>query len=338
MQLRHERQSVTGLTVNMKANVGQKYYKGIRYCAHSMMTTGHAFAKPALSIKRTTLNSNQILGMLQHVHDIKGRALKSHALRDYRGDNKPPHHLRLMADYYHYHRIHISKRPLLVCEGKTDYIYIKESIFQKRTDPRVGALLIDHSKYPKTAKSGSAAHCLIDFVRHTNAANNFMDLAGGGSNLIKFCKHHLDRAKKYHANPNSQPVIVVVDNDPQSAAMWSFIKTETRSAENIDGSAPYYKLWNNLYIVPIPKLGAGDYYIEKLLPEKWLQKDLDGRKLKLVQKKGEKLKPDEYGKGELATKVIIPNSSNIDFSNFLPLLHSMCDIIEGKPASAPIKA
>lgn len=149
---------------------------------------------------------------------------------------------------------------------------------------------------------------------------------------MKFCARHIERTEKYHPIADQPPVIVIVDNDAQSAGMWSFIKKVTNSTAKVDGSKPYYKLTDSLYVVPIPKPAgsSADIYIEMLFPEKWRKHELDGRKPKLVQKKNEKLKPDEYGKGEFANKVIRANRDSVDCSAFTPLLHTMCDIIEGK--------
>ena len=116
--------------------------------------------------------------------------------------------------------------------------------------------------------------------------------------------------------------------------MWSFIKGETNSSTKIDGSKPYYRVSKSLYVVPIPKPKglSGDVYIEMLFPEKWRKYKLDERKPKLVQKKGEKLKANEYGTGEFASKVIRANRGSVDCSGFAPLLQTLCDIADGTAA------
>ena len=110
--------------------------------------------------------------------------------------------------------------------------------------------------------------------------------------------------------------------------MWSFIKEKTKSTIKIDGSAPFYYVGGNLYVVPIPSGGKPEFYIEKLFPKNWLSEKIGARKLKVKQKKDEKLKEDEYGKTEFAEHVIRANRGKVDCSAFLPLLHTICDIIE----------
>ncbi|MBY3225979.1 retron Ec67 family RNA-directed DNA polymerase/endonuclease [Rhizobium laguerreae] len=326
MQFGNQRQSTTGLTVNRKVNVGRYYYKGVRFCAHAMMTTGKAEAPAILKLPEEELSSHQIWGMLCHVHDIRGRQSDHAAIRSFTKSHPAPHYLRLMRDFFHYHRIHTNPKPLVICEGKTDYIYLKEAIRWNIADPKV-AKLLNISPLTKTSKGD---HWHVDFVRHTDMAGDLLDLAGGGGDLPKFAAYHLDRFEKLPKAEATKPVIIIVDNDNQSAGMWSYIKEATGSKGAIDGSQPYYHVGKNLYVVPIPSAGKKDFYIEKLFPPKWMKEKLGTKSFKIIQKKGEKLGPHEYGKGEFATKVIRANRGKVDCSNFLPLLQTLSDITDIK--------
>lgn len=332
MQHRTHWQSVTNLTVNEGVNIKKHYYKGARFCAHAMMTTGKAHASDKLNLQHDELTSNQIWGKLRHICDIKDRSRAVHPIRQYSNANPAPHYLRLSGDFFHYHRIYTSPKPLVVCEGKTDYTYLKEAILWHKAEARVAANLIDISKFPTKGKKAKGDHWGVDFVKHSTSADRFLDLSGGGGNLVKFCSRHLERTKRYHAHAEQKPVIVIVDNDKQSEGMWTFIKRETNSTATIDGSSPYYKVADSLYVVPIPKPAGSpkDFYIEMLFPENWRKHELGGRKPKLVQKKNEKLKPNEYGKSDFASKVVRANRGKVDCSAFGPLLQTVCDIIEGK--------
>ncbi len=326
MQNSNQRQATTSLTVNQKVNVGSYYYKGVRLFANTMMAQGAAVTSKKAIEPGKPLSANQILGMLAHVHDIKGRQLEQKALRHYGRFNPAPHYLRLMGNFYHYQRIHINPRPIIICEGRTDYIYLKEAIRWNVSDPRVASSLVDPLKL--AALSGKGDHWLVDFLKHTESADNLLGLSGGGGDLKNFVNIHLERIEKFHANPLQQPVIIIVDNDDQSKEMWSTIKKASGSSATIDGSKPFYHVAKNLYVVPIPSGGKSDFYIEKLFPKKWLNEDLDGRKFKVKQKKSVKLTAAEYGKGEFAEKVIRANRGGVDCSSFLPLLHSICDILD----------
>ena len=328
MQHFNQRQATTSLTVNKKVNVRTFYYKGVRLVAHAMMTHGKAEASKSSIEPGKPLSANQILGMLAHVHDIKGRDLERKALRHYGGLNPAPHYLRLMGNFYHYQRIHINPSSIIICEGKTDYIYLKEAIRWNIADPRVASKLVDPVRL--LAPKGKGDHWLVDFLNHTKTAGNLLDLDGGGGDLVKFAKIHLERIKKFHDNPLQAPVIIIVDNDSQSEGMWSFIKKATKSKVKIDGTNPFYHVAANLFVVPIPSGGKPDFYIEKLFDARWLKKTIGGRTFKIKQKKKEKLKDTEYGKMEFAEKVIRANRGKVDCSAFLPMLNTICDIIDKK--------
>ncbi len=327
MQQSYQRQATTGLTVNDKVNVGVYYYKGVRFCAHAMMTKGKAAADNKLAVApKGELSKHQLWGMMCHVNDIKGRELPHKALRAFK-TLPVPSYLKLMRDYYHYYRIHTAEKPLVICEGKTDYIYLKEAIRWSVVDPRVSKNLVNGPLIPNFS-SDKGDHWKVDFVNHSEMAGNLLDLAGGGGDLPKFVTYHLERVKKLFTEKPPMRVIIVVDNDSQSAGMWTKIKELTGAAKPIDGSAPYYHVGENLFVVPIPSSGNKDFYIEKLIPDVWHKTKLDGKTLKLVQKKDEKLQPTEYGKMDFATKVIRANRGKVDLGSFLPLLHTICDIIE----------
>jgi len=327
MQQSYQRQATTGLTVNDKVNIGTYYYKGVRFCAHAMMTKGKAVADNKLSVAPNgKLSKYELWGMLCHINDIKGRELPHKALRAFKS-SPIPSYLKLMKDFYHYYRIHTAEKPLIVCEGKTDYIYLKEAIRWNVSDARVAKNLINGPALINFT-SDKGDHWGVDFVNHSNMAGNLLDLAGGGGDLPKFATYHVERVKKLFAEKPPMPVIIIVDNDKQSEGMWTAIKSLTGSPNPIDGSAPYYHVGENLYVVPIPSGGTKDFYIEKLIPSPWLKFKLNGKTLKLNQKKDEKLKPTEYGKMDFANKVIRANRGNVNLTSFLPLLHTICDIIE----------
>lgn len=325
MQQAHQRQATTSLTVNEKVNIGSYYYKGARWCAHAMMTTGKAKAPSASLLSGMSLTPNQILGMLSHVHNIKKHELEYASIRGYTKHNKTaPHYLRLLGDFYHYGRLHINPRPVIICEGKTDYIYLKEAIRWNVSDPRISQMLIDPQKINSTNKSDN--HWRVDFLKPTDYTEALLSFVGGVGDLIGFAEWHLSRTKKFHAHPSKCPVIIVVDNDDEGTKMWSYIKKTTKYSGTIDGAEPYYHVGANLYVVPIPSAGKDDFFIEKLFPKQWLDMKIDEKKFGMKKKLG----ADEYSKTDFAEKVIRANRGKVDLSSFLPLLNTVCDIIEGK--------
>lgn len=221
MQILNQRQAVTGLTVNKKVNVPSKYFRAVRWCAHSMKTSGRASQLSIMKPNVNDLSVNRIWGMISHVLYVKSREVALHSGRLPQPHSTHPHYHKIAADYYHYLRVHRKIKPLLVCEGKTDYIYLKEAIRYNISDGRVSSILADPKKLPLPTSVGGEWG--IDFLRHTKMAERLLGLGGGGGGLKNFVKPHLSRMERYHAIVPMLPTILVVDNDAQSAGMWAII-------------------------------------------------------------------------------------------------------------------
>jgi RNA-directed DNA polymerase len=69
-QLRGSRQTVTGLTVNAKVNVPQRYHKVARAMTHSFLTTGTY----KLDGKNDT-SAQRLEGILNHIYHIRERQI-----------------------------------------------------------------------------------------------------------------------------------------------------------------------------------------------------------------------------------------------------------------------
>jgi RNA-directed DNA polymerase len=70
MQFRGSRQTVTGLTVNTKVNVPQRYYKAVRAMTHAFVSTG------TYNLYGTNDSSSRRLeGMLNHIYYLRKRQI-----------------------------------------------------------------------------------------------------------------------------------------------------------------------------------------------------------------------------------------------------------------------
>jgi hypothetical protein len=86
----------------------------------------------------------------------------------------------------------------------------------------------------------------------------------------------------------------------------------------VDSAENFYFITENLYLIKTPETN-GQSCIEDLFPPEWKNKQLKGKKFN----PNSKIDPtSEYGKEVFANSVIRPNTSNIDFSGFDPLLES----------------
>ena len=88
----------------------------------------------------------------------------------------------------------------------------------------------------------------------------------------------------------------------------------------VDGSAPFYWVYGNLYVVPLPKV-AGPIAIAQLFGKEVLDTQLDGRTLDLSNKETDGTK--FYSKHEFSIHVVQKNQKSIKFDGFKPLLDNI---------------
>jgi RNA-directed DNA polymerase len=98
------------------------------------------------------------------------------------------------------------------------------------------------------------------------------------------------------------------------------LSTEAKKV-TADGSEPYYFVYENLYVVPVPKISGAYTAMEQLFKPEVLDTKLNGRKLDLSNKESDASK--FYSKNEFSIEVIQKNQSSIDFSGFKPLLNAL---------------
>jgi len=192
--------------------------------------------------------------------------------------------------------------------GKTDSIYIKAA-FKSLA-----------KKFPNVVDLGRRDPVLLDFFGFSKRAERFQDLTGGGDQLNTLVRDYRKRTAKFKTTPQF-PVLMVVDNDSGATNLFAHLSRILNT--KIDGSAPFYHVFGNLYVVPIPKSGKATAAIEDLFEVAVLNEKIDGRSFDRTAKEKDGTK--WYGKYELATKVVRPKSGSIKFDDFEPLLNAIVD-------------
>lgn len=92
------------------------------------------------------------------------------------------------------------QKPTILCEGKTDYIYLKYALRSLR-------LSNAHDKLPEIA-----------FFKYTETSTGkFLGLEGGTGDLLKFIKGYETSVKNFKRPEH--PVILVLDNDDGAKAI-----------------------------------------------------------------------------------------------------------------------
>jgi len=297
MQRRNSRQDATGLIVNKKVNVRNEYYKTARAKCDHLFSHGFCYSDK----DKQPIPDESLEGMMSFIYHI--RRLKVVSWQD---EQKSFYHLyRRFLDYRAFHGL---VRPRIICEGKTDNIYLRS------------AMKAPSSRFPEfldpTAKEGLT----VDFFNYTDASAIFQDLSGGTGELNKLIGNYRARLSSFETTAH-QPVIMVVDNDKGSTGLFHHLSSILKKP--IGGTDAYYHVFENLYVVPVPKTGA-EAAIEDLFKPALLKKTIDGRAFDRTAKS--KASSGGYSKFDFATRIVKPERSTIDFSGFEPLLKAFLDV------------
>ena len=125
MQYMRSRQDVTGLVVNEKVNVRREYLKLARAQCKELITNGKAYEtfKSDGEISNKSISVDKLRGILSHIFWVKGHE-QSHSRIGYDEKFFPTHYktYRRFLDYISFGG---NINPTIICEGKTDNIYLK---------------------------------------------------------------------------------------------------------------------------------------------------------------------------------------------------------------------
>jgi RNA-directed DNA polymerase len=323
MQVRASRQLVTGLTVNLKVNIRQDYYRTARSMCNALFQTGsyhqrvpasagvEGGAGAAASTFEMIQKLDPLEGVLSHIYHIKSLA----DLRD-KADKKAkptPSH-KLYAKFLFYKYFVAPKKPLILCEGKTDKIYLRNAIRRlSHFHPTLGSVTDDGFIYT------------VGFFSYTNKAHQVVELTGGSGNLNGFINRYAMHMKPYKHRPLGHPIIVLIDNDSGARNIFSDLKKRFDLTCSLTSTDAFYHLTENLYLIKTPE-GADDGIscIESFF-DAVLKATLIGGKTFNPENNHDPA--TEYGKADFAEKVVVPNADRIDWTPFSPLLERIASVV-----------
>jgi RNA-directed DNA polymerase len=317
MQLRGSRQTVTGLTVNEKVNVSQRYYKLARAMTSAFLSTGTYKRDGA---DETSLQ--RLEGILNHIYHVRERQIdlaiaaeknkerrdKLHEQRIIAKDNFPSG-IRLV-----YYRLVFFKhfidpvKPLVICEGPTDPIYLKSAIRK---------LITAHPKLASEANGKITFN--INFFKYSDQSRDLLQLRRGSGDLKFFIGAWKEKFAKFKHSPTRHPVIVLIDNDDGAKDIFKLLKGKKFGIPiELATDLPFYHLSGPLYLIKTPVRGAD----HKSCPEDFfdaavLATKIDGKPFNPAK---ERDPSSEYGKVEFAERVVRPHVNAIDFQGFELLL------------------
>ncbi len=329
MQHKTARQTATGLVVNKKVNIKKEYYKKARSMCHSLFETDAFYLDKKLAEESEELEEvstshtgtskstepksdefvfgtlNQLDGILSFIYHVK----KGHDSRKFTTKRyKPTAILKLYRQFLFYKHFFSLNLPLIICEGKTDIIYLRCALRQ----------LID--KYPEFIERKNGDYKFK--IRFLNLSANFKDVfsvSAGTPGLASLIELYQEYMKPFKGAGKKQPVIMLVDNDDGAKDIKGKLKDK-------DFTKPFIYHLENLYLVPVPFAeGSTKTAIEDLFEKSLLEIKVDGKTFN----RNDKIDPEkEYGKMVFAKKVVEAKQENINFSTFEQILDRFKGVIE----------
>jgi len=361
MQYHDSRQEVTGLVVNRKLNVRAEYRALVRQMTHRLIRTGefHIIHRLAGANTVEVGSERQLHGMLGFVnqldlHDYRRQldALGLAAKTNHSPEEKVRVKLvneRLQSKENTYRRFllytqfYAASKPVIICEGPTDSVYLVHAIrslaasltVMATTSPKGDITMnVRLYRYLKRRKKRDAGK----YSSIVSSTGRILELRGGGGEFVRFLKLYQAHVPKFVGPGGYEPVILLVDFDEGSKDLLAYIKNRLRISNPF--AHPYIRLEKNLYVVPIPlPMGASAVKIEDLFDDTVKKTVVAG---KSFDEKKSHQDHAFYGKTVFAHKVVKPNAATIDFSKFTPLLLNVSAAIEEhrkkypKPASGGV--
>ncbi|MEN9659438.1 MAG: hypothetical protein RL571_2903 [Pseudomonadota bacterium] len=330
IQYKDSRQDVTGLVVNKKPNIKSEYWRTVKSQCHSLFKSG-IFTK---NINGTLVPGNlfELEGQLNFIDQVdfynrlrqKPPLSPEYILAKYGSDTDKllSGRERTFSRFLYYRWFYGNQQPTILCEGKTDNVYLKSAI------SRLSAF------YPRLAKQKTATESYklsVSFLNYTRRTRFLLQLFGGASYLKFFIESFDNHFKFYKAPIPGSPVIIVLDNDDGPKDICSYLVNnkvkqlypETLAVKDLR-KADFVHVIHNLYVVFTPR-GADDENtdIEDLFTKETLGEIVSGKKFS--RKNDSKT---EYGKEVFAKKVVLAKKASIDFSGFQALLVRISNCIE----------
>jgi RNA-directed DNA polymerase len=331
MQYRDSRQEVTGLVVNHKINVRREYRHTVRAMVQRLVTTG-AFqhtrfvVDPAGKRVRQDVPGTpaELRGMLNFIDSIDRYNTGV-------SPDKPiskEQHDELSSKESLYRRFILftefwaATRPIIMCEGHTDNIYLVHA---------VRSLVAAYPTLATQNANGTIGLNVRLYKYSGHSAGQILGITGGSANLAKFIWLYENTRKTFSAPGMKQPIILMIDNDNGAAPVYNSIAkltgkkpTGTESAMNVTA---------NLYVVPTPlPPGATQSVVEDFFDAATKSAVVGG---KTFDPSSNTDTATHYGKMVFAHKVVRAHADTIDFSGFGALLSNIRDVIDAHHKSHP---
>ncbi len=329
IQYKDSRQDVTGLIVNHKPNVKKEYWRTVKSQCHSLFQSGSFTKKTADGDVEG--NINELEGQLNFIDQVdhfnrlrqKPHLNPAYVLKKEKKTGlKHTKHLLLgrektFSHFLYYRLFYGNDKPTLLCEGKTDNIYLKSAISQLATD------------YPKLAcakENSSPYKLLVNFVEYSKRTRFMLELYGGADYLKGFIQHFPKQYSFYKAPKPQQPIIIILDNDEGPKGILCYVAAMSSTELFPSGldkkkeikKAEFIHIMHNLYIVLTPlNTTGGNTDVEYLFDDATRLKQHNKKCFNTVAKRKDET---DLSKDAFATHIIKAQKGSINFNGLKPLL------------------
>ena len=321
MQFRGSRQITTGLVVNQKVNIRAEYYRNTRAMCDRLFSTGSYYPDHGQFIRGRPIK----IDLTKSIPKLEGRIeyiYRTKQISDLRESAEKKKHASAIRKLYHlllfYKNFVALKTPLIVAEGRTDYVYLQGAI-RTLTDyhPRLGRY--DDAKFISA----------LTYLRYTSTVHDILQLGGGTGDLKHFVLAYTDTLKKFEHAPLRHPVIILIDNDEGAKDLFRVAGQRDVTITHATDEK-FYKLARNLYLVKTREAETESHFscIEDFFQPELLETKLDGKAFDPKKEHGEKGK---YGKVIFAERVVKTQSAKIDFSGFKFILDRIVAVLDDYP-------
>jgi RNA-directed DNA polymerase len=335
IQYKDSRQDVTGLVVNKKPNTKKEYWRLARAKCNQLFKTGKFTSVQHGS--EVEGNLNELEGQLNFIDQIDhyNRMRQKVPLTPEYTLNKVGKSTKALLtgrektfSQFLYYRLFCSNdKPTILCEGKTDNVYLKSAISELQ------------KSYPLLAGlKGENYELLVRFVEYSKRTRFLLELFGGADYLRGFIDNFEKNLKRYKKVKLEHPIIVFLDNDNGPQQIVNLLQSKsfqnkieltpsTLDKKNDLRKSEFIHVVKNLYVVFTPLTFSGkETDIEFFFDDKTrLLKHPNGMCFNTVKNRDSKT---DLSKDAFAMHIVKENKKKIDFNGLKPLLDSIVKVIE----------
>jgi RNA-directed DNA polymerase len=341
MQYKTSRQTVTGLVVNKRVNVPAEYRHLVRAYVFSLINKGTFDIRGATKDEHGNVTEivkqgteAQLHGMLGFIHAVDNVPRSDRRLHPYNyptqsaESKKATGNLAMYRRFLLYTRFYANGSPFVVCEGKTDNVYISTAVHQLRHlfprlvrhQPDTGKYVLSFSFLKYARQHRKKQHV---YMPNFSTASILGGGSGGSANLGGLIRAYLADHAKFKANRGRHPVLVIVDDDSGGKTVFKTIKDTFKL--DVDSAKPFTRIFSNLYVIPVFRPDMQETSIEDLFSKVDIAKGLNGKSFDFSKDADP---TTTFGKEAFAYQFVAKNADQLDWTNFKPLLKNICAALE----------